>query len=82
MAVKSMMAPPDPAASKLIEPGKPAQTITAAADTGGGGVRRHVETPTRRRRDRCRKLQRTEFGVDVGGANSVGRPARAVARPC
>ena len=34
---KSIMAPPDPAASKLIEPDKPAERHRSGADAGGGG---------------------------------------------
>ncbi|WP_051677378.1 hypothetical protein [Bradyrhizobium sp. URHD0069] len=71
VASKSMMAPPDAAATKLIEPEKPAKTITAAPmpevvalvtpaeDAGADAVPKFA-------------VQRTEFGVDVGGANSVG----------
>jgi hypothetical protein len=66
-----MMAPPDPAASKLLEPNKPSSSIIASPipevvasapstndaedDSNGPKV----------------ALQRTEFGVDVGSANSV-----------
>ncbi|HKS20774.1 MAG TPA: hypothetical protein VJS63_16345 [Bradyrhizobium sp.] len=67
---KSIMAPPDPAAGRLIEPEAPANAIAAApippvvasapaaedAESGAEGLP---------------KIQRTEFGVDVGGANSV-----------
>ena len=69
---KSMMAPPDPAAGKLIEPAKPAKTIAtepilpvvAAAPPGESGEPdTAVLAPAR--------IQRTEFGVDVGGANSI-----------
>lgn len=79
MASKSMMGPPDPAAGKLIEPASPIpssppKTVTSAplpeistlsaraseqADPGPAPVA--PELPVRR----------TEFGVDVGGANSV-----------
>jgi hypothetical protein len=68
MAERSMMAPPDAAAGKLIEPEAPAKNFTASpmpdivaavgADAEAGAI--------------APKLQRTEFGVDVGGANSVG----------
>jgi hypothetical protein len=78
MAPKSMMGPPDPAASKLIEPAKAANpapvpnaapaaaapeaassapTSTAEADSAEG-------TPV--------QVQRIEFAVDLGSANSVG----------
>jgi hypothetical protein len=87
MESKSMMGPPDPAAGKLIEPpsapsppNAPSKTVTAspmppaqappkpeavasappaAADDGPEAT------------ESIPKVQRTEFGVDVGGANSV-----------
>jgi hypothetical protein len=69
---KSMMAPPDPAASKLIEPDKPVSAISAApmpevvaaAPSAEDAERDAPEVP-------LPKIQRTEFGVDVGSANSV-----------
>jgi hypothetical protein len=74
MASKSMMAPPDPAAGKLIESSAPPKTAGAppapevvasappAADEGPDATEPLPKTA----------VQRTEFGVDVGGANSVG----------
>jgi hypothetical protein len=67
---KSFMAPPDPAAGKLIEPDKPASAIIAApipevmasAPPGEDADADAEALP---------KIQRTEFGVDVGSANSV-----------
>jgi hypothetical protein len=72
VATKSIMAPPDAAASKLIEPEKPTK-VTAApmpevaassppADDAGADAPDVAPA----------KVLRTEFGVDVGGANSVG----------
>ena len=69
---KSMMAPPDPAAGKLIELSKAATSIAAeaipplvaAAPPGDGTEQEAAETA-------LPKIQRTEFGVDVGGANSI-----------
>ena len=66
---KSMMGPPDPAAGKL-EPSKPPKTITAepilpvvaAAPAGDEPDANEIALP---------RVQRTEFGVDVGGANSI-----------
>lgn len=67
MAAQSIMAPPDPAAAKLIEPGKAPNAIIAspipevvasANDDDESGAPKVA-------------LQRTEFGVDVGSANSV-----------
>ena len=72
IAAQSMMAPPDPAASKLIEPGKapnsvfasPIPDVVAAAPSA---------TDTEADDDAAPKvlLRRTEFGVDLGSANSV-----------
>ena len=63
-----MMAPPDAAAGKLIEPdGQPAKTVTSARATGNAHSDRRGGDG-----DQLPNLQRTEFGVDVGGANSVG----------
>ena len=68
MAERSMMAPPDAAAGKLIEPEAPAKNFTGSpmpeiAAAVGADAEAEAIAP---------KLQRTEFGVDVGGANSVG----------
>jgi hypothetical protein len=68
MADRSMMAPPDAAAGKLIEPEAPAKTVTSGPIpeiVAAVGVDAETEAI-------APKLQRTEFGVDVGGANSVG----------
>ncbi len=69
---KSMMAPPDPAASRLIEPGKPGSAIAiapipevvAAAPSSEDAEQDAAEVSRPR-------IQRTEFGVDVGSANSI-----------
>ena len=67
---RSIMAPPDPAAGGLVEPGKAASAIAAelipevvasARATGDAAADE----------DSLPRVQRTEFGVDVGGANSV-----------
>lgn len=69
---KSMMAPPDPAAGKLIETSKPQGTVKAepipvvAAASPFGDT---TEQPTSEAA--LPKIQRTEFGIDVGGANSI-----------
>ncbi|MGE0290116.1 MAG: hypothetical protein AB7I42_28335 [Bradyrhizobium sp.] len=70
---KSMMAPPDPAAGKLMEPPKaataiatePIPTVVAAAPASASAAPDTMEAA-------LPKIQRTEFGVDVGGANSIG----------
>jgi hypothetical protein len=64
-----MMAPPDPAAAKLIEPEQPPDVITAtpvpdvvaSAPAGSESALSSAEIA----------VQRTEFGVDLGGANSI-----------
>ncbi|MGQ0684158.1 hypothetical protein [Bradyrhizobium sp.] len=69
---KSMMAPPDPAAGKLIEPAKPASAITAEAIPIVAAAAPFGDTPEKETADAALpKIQRTEFGVDVGGANSI-----------
>jgi hypothetical protein len=77
MASKSMMAPPDPAAAKLIEPEpeKSTKTVTAAPmPEVVAAVPSADDAKTDASQAAAPKLavQRTEFGVDVGGANSVG----------
>jgi hypothetical protein len=80
MASKSIMAPPDAAAGKLIEPEAPAKAAVAAAaapapapevvasappaDSAKPDAVEAATTPQL-------EVQRTEFAVDVGGANSV-----------
>jgi hypothetical protein len=68
---KSMMAPPDPAAGKLIEPKSPSgiavepiPAVVAAAPAGENADSDAADTALPR-------IRRTEFGVDVGGANSI-----------
>ncbi|MGB9115343.1 hypothetical protein [Bradyrhizobium sp.] len=73
VASKSMMAPPDPAAGKLIEPSPPPKAVTAApmpevvASTPPAEEVTEAETAAPAPK---LEVQRTEFGVDVGGANS------------
>ncbi len=65
-----MMAPPDPAASKLVEPGKAPSSVIAGpipdivASTSPDLDADEATAPKV-------SLQRTEFGVDLGTANSV-----------
>src|SRR5262245_61489625 len=69
---KSMMDPPDPAAGKLIEPSRspkiiaaePIPPIVAAAPSSENAEQDAEETI-------LQKIRRTEFGVDVGSANSI-----------
>jgi hypothetical protein len=74
VAAKSMIGPPDPAANKPVEPARPAGAVSvspmpelASAAPAVAGVEKAKEdagTPKA-------ELQRTEFGVDLGAANSV-----------
>jgi len=80
MASKSMMAPPDPAAAKLIEPEKqekteqPAKTVTAAPMpevVAAASPAEDAEADSSQAATPKLAVQRTEFGVDVGSANSL-----------
>jgi hypothetical protein len=68
---KSVLAPPDPAAPKMVEPA-PAKVITAAplpdvvASSSPSEDVKEQESAAP-----ALAVQRTEFGVDVGGANSI-----------
>ena len=88
MESKSMMGPPDPAAGKLIEPpsapsppNAPSKTVTASPMPPAQAPQKPeavASAPPAAADDgpeateSIPKVQRTEFGVDVGGANSVG----------
>lgn len=75
VAPKSMMAPPDPAATRLIEPSVPPKTVTSAP------IPEVVAAPAKAPDNEAVSeisatvpelaVKRTEFGVDVGGANSI-----------
>jgi hypothetical protein len=71
MPSRSMMAPPDPAATKLTVPEQPPEVITAApapevvAAASASPEAALSKTPSEI------AVQRTEFGVDLGGANSI-----------
>ena len=73
VTAKSMLAPPDSMATKLIEPEQPAKPLPAASKE-----ETVVATAADAEPDEAEAappkvaVQRTEFGVDVGGANSVG----------
>ena len=72
MAAQSMMAPPDPSAGKLIEPGKapnpvissPIPDVVASAPSAADAEADDDALPKV-------SLRRTEFGVDLGTANSL-----------
>jgi hypothetical protein len=68
MPAKSMMAPPDAAAAKLIEPEIPATAVTAAPMPE---VTASVSPADNAAPDPV-AIQRTEFAVDVGSAKSIG----------
>jgi hypothetical protein len=81
MASKSMMAPPDPAAAKLVEPEKPekteipGKTVTAAPMpevVAAASAAEDAEADASQAATPKLAVQRTEFGVDVGSANSIG----------
>ncbi len=69
MASKSIMAPPDSAAGKLIEPDPvtpPKPEVVANAPPGDSPEANASQAAATQQ-----AVQRTEFGVDVGGANSL-----------
>jgi hypothetical protein len=71
VAAKSMMAPPDAAATRLIEPEKPAKAVTAAPMpevVAAVPPADHAEPEASETTAPKLPVQRTEFGVDVGGA--------------
>ncbi len=74
VASKSMMGPPDPAAAKLIEPSPPSKTVTAApipeVVASNPPAEEAAEADAAAAAPKL-AVQRTEFGVDVGGANSL-----------
>lgn len=74
VASKSMMAPPDPAAGKLIEPAAPPKMAHNAPmpEVAAVAPKAPAETePAPASAPPELTVRRTEFGVDVGGANSI-----------
>jgi hypothetical protein len=76
MESKSMMAPPDAAAGKLIEP-EAAKNADAATPAPSPEVVASTPPATGAEPDSTQAIsqpavQRTEFAVDIGGANSIG----------
>ena len=72
IAAQSMMAPPDPAASKLIEPGKaPNSVISSPIPDVVASVSSAADAEADDDAAPKVSLRRTEFGVDLGTANSV-----------
>jgi hypothetical protein len=75
MPSKSIMAPPDAGAGKLIEPEKPASTATdppAAPEAMASVPPADDGEPDAASATPQVAIQRTDFAVDVGGANSLG----------
>ncbi|HEV7411680.1 MAG TPA: hypothetical protein VGO01_24615 [Bradyrhizobium sp.] len=71
MPSRSMMAPPDPAATKLTVPEQPPEIITAAPVPEAMGSAAAAPDPAASNATSEIAVQRTEFGVDLGGANSI-----------
>lgn len=69
MPARSMMAPPDPAATKLTVPEQPPEIITAAPTQEA--MAPAAPDPAASNATSEIAVQRTEFGVDLGGANSI-----------
>jgi hypothetical protein len=68
MPPRSMMAPPDPAATKLTVPEQPPEIITATPVPEASAA---APDPAASNATSEIAAQRTEFGVDLGGANSI-----------
>lgn len=71
MASKSMMAPPDPAAGKLIEPAAMPKMVMIAPMPVVAAVAPKASDETEADPPAEFVVRRTEFGIDVGGANSI-----------
>jgi hypothetical protein len=72
VASKSIMAPPDPSATKLIEPMQPPSVVTAAPipEVVASAPPADDAEPDEATVPKA-ALHRTEFGVDLGNANSL-----------
>jgi hypothetical protein len=71
MPSKSMMAPPDPAAAKLIEPEPSPEVATVAPTPEVVASAPTASDPASSKAASEIAVQRTEFGVDLGAANSI-----------
>jgi hypothetical protein len=71
MPAKSIMAPPDPAAAKLIVPEQPPEVITATPVPETMAAAPPPSDPAPSNAAPEIAVQRTEFGVDLGAANSI-----------
>jgi hypothetical protein len=69
---KSIMGPPDPAAPKLVEAPKPSEAAMAAVPPEAALPRPATEPAAAETDTPKAAIQRTEFAVDLGGANSIG----------
>ena len=72
MPAKSIMAPPDAAAGKLLAPDTPPDTAEAASDPEVVAATTSSDDAKADATPGVSTVQRTEFAVDVGTANSVG----------
>jgi hypothetical protein len=72
MPAKSIMAPPDVAAGKLIAPDTPPDTAAAAPDPEVVAATTSSDDANADAAPAAATVQQTEFAVDVGTANSVG----------
>lgn len=63
MQSPSMMAPPDPAAAKLVEPAPAAEPAPPTVEAEPTASTNAAAAPI--------AMQRTEFGIDLGGASTV-----------
>jgi hypothetical protein len=71
MPSRSMMAPPDPAATKLTVPEQPPEIITAAPGPETMASAPAAPDPAVSTATSEIAVRRTEFGLDLGGANSI-----------
>jgi hypothetical protein len=71
VASKSFMAPPDPSASKLIEPSKPLSAVTASPIPEVVAAAPATDAEADEETGPKVAVQRTQFGVDLGAANTV-----------
>jgi hypothetical protein len=71
MPSKSIMAPPDAAAAKLIVPEQPPEVITATPAPETVATASPASDPAVSNAAGEIAVQRTEFGVDLGAANSI-----------
>jgi hypothetical protein len=72
MASKSIMGPPDAAAGKLIQSEAPASAVTSGPMPEVAATLPSADEADASQAPPGVAVQRTEFGVDVGSANSIG----------